>query len=592
VSAEALQILLVDDNEDHVELIRRAFAADGKAYHFSAARSLAEARKLLKEITPALMIVDYRLPDGDGLELLPGDAGKRVLPIIILTGHGDERVAAAALKSGAMDYIVKSDETLADMPHIADRALREWGYVTECRCGEEELRNKFIEVELIKQQWQQTFDAVTDPIFLHDEDGCIIRANKAYAAKADMPVERIIGHAYWKIFPKSGARLRSCESAEHNGEASEEISMADGQVFLVHSYVMDAVGEEGVRFIHWMEDITERKRAEQITRDIDERFRSVTEAAQDAIIMLDNDGKISLWNRAAEYMLGYSQNEAMGRELHQMVIPQAFRKQHQQGFAAFRQSGQGSFIGNTVELTALHKSGREFPIELSLSATMISGKWHAVGLMRDISKRRQIETALKQSHERLQCSLDGTIAAIASAVEARDPYTAGHQQRVAELAHAIARKMKLDEDMIEGIHRGAIIHDIGKIHLPAEILSKPSRLSEIEYILIKGHPQVGYDILKDIDFPWPIAEIAHQHHERINGSGYPLGLKGDEICLEAKIVAVADVVEAISSHRPYRPALGIKAALEEIEAGRGRRFDPAAVDACMKLFTEHSFSFE
>ena len=168
----------------------------------------------------------------------------------------------------------------------------------------------------------------------------------------------------------------------------------------------------------------------------------------------------------------------------------------------------------------------------------------------------------------------------------------GHQQRVAQLARAIAQEVGLDKERIDGLRMGAIIHDIGKINVPAEFLAKPTRLTKGEFEVIKMHPEVGYNILKDIEFPWPVAEIAYQHHERLDGSGYPQGLKGSEIIYEAKIVAVADVVEAMSSHRPYRPGLGIDAALEEIETKRGQWFDPDAVDACLKLFREKGFSFQ
>jgi PAS domain S-box-containing protein/putative nucleotidyltransferase with HDIG domain len=186
----------------------------------------------------------------------------------------------------------------------------------------------------------------------------------------------------------------------------------------------------------------------------------------------------------------------------------------------------------------------------------------------------------------LRQSLEQSIQTIAGTVEARDPYTAGHQRRVAELATAIARQMNLPEEQVNGIHLAAIIHDLGKIQIPAEILSKPSRLNDIEYMLIKMHPQAGYDILKDVKFPWPIADIVLQHHERLDGSGYPQGLKGDQILLESKIMAVADVVEAMTTHRPYRPAMGILAALSELERGRASAYDPASVDACKGLFTE------
>ncbi len=191
----------------------------------------------------------------------------------------------------------------------------------------------------------------------------------------------------------------------------------------------------------------------------------------------------------------------------------------------------------------------------------------------------------------LRQSLEQSIQTIASTVEARDPYTAGHQRRVSELATAIAEDMGLPEEQVNGIHLAAIIHDLGKIHIPAEILSKPGRLNDIEFMLIKTHPKSGYDILKDVKFPWPIADMILQHHERLDGSGYPLGLKGEQILLESRILAVADVVEAMSSHRPYRPTLGVVAALSELHRGRGSVYDPPVVDACQRLFVDKGFRF-
>ncbi|MBI4843199.1 MAG: HD-GYP domain-containing protein [Nitrospirae bacterium] len=191
---------------------------------------------------------------------------------------------------------------------------------------------------------------------------------------------------------------------------------------------------------------------------------------------------------------------------------------------------------------------------------------------------------LQTTLEKLRKSLDCTIEAISRMIETRDPYTAGHQRRVADLSRTIATEMGLPEKQIDGIRIGGSIHDIGKISIPAEILSKPSKLTDIEFALIKTHTQIGYDILKDIDFPWPVANIVLQHHERINGSGYPNGLSGDELIIEVKIMAVADVFEAIASHRPYRPAHGVDVALEEIAKNSGILFDPEVVEICSKLF--------
>ncbi len=201
-------------------------------------------------------------------------------------------------------------------------------------------------------------------------------------------------------------------------------------------------------------------------------------------------------------------------------------------------------------------------------------------------------TAHEALNRRWRTSLEATIGAIANTVEMRDPYTAGHQQRVARLAVAMARDLALPEAQIQGLYLAGVIHDVGKIDIPSEILNKPGKLSKLEFQLIQQHAQSGYDIVKGVDFPWPIAEMVRQHHERLDGSGYPQGLAGDAILPEARILAVADVVEAMMSHRPYRAALGIEAALAEIEQGKGRLYDPAAVEACTALFRQDRFSFE
>ncbi|MDO9010630.1 MAG: HD domain-containing protein [Gallionella sp.] len=191
--------------------------------------------------------------------------------------------------------------------------------------------------------------------------------------------------------------------------------------------------------------------------------------------------------------------------------------------------------------------------------------------------------------EKLELSLDHAVTAIAATVEMRDPYTAGHQRRVAKLAAAIAKEMGLPEQQVEGLRMAGVVHDIGKIHVPAEILSNPSKLTAAEFEIIKTHPQAGYDILKGIDFPWPVAEIVYQHHEKLDGSGYPRGLKGEEILLEARILTVADVVEAMASHRPYRPGFGVFPSLQEIARNKGKFYDKKVVTACLRLFMEKNY---
>jgi len=226
---------------------------------------------------------------------------------------------------------------------------------------------------------------------------------------------------------------------------------------------------------------------------------------------------------------------------------------------------------------------RERTTELQVTNTQLTG---------EITDRKQAEEQLQHTLDSLRRAVGTTIQVMVSAVEVRDPYTAGHQIRSANLARTIATEMGLSQEKIEGIRMAGSIHDIGKLSIPAEILSKPTKLSELEFSLIKEHAQQGYEMLKNVESPWPLAEIVYQHHERMDGSGYPRNLKGDEILMEARIMAVADVVEAMASHRPYRPALGIDAALAEIQKNRGTLYDNTVVDACLKLFRENGFKLE
>ena len=213
-------------------------------------------------------------------------------------------------------------------------------------------------------------------------------------------------------------------------------------------------------------------------------------------------------------------------------------------------------------------------------------------LQADIAGRRQVEEKLQNTLNSLRSAVSMTIQVLVSAIEIRDPYTAGHQRRVANLARAIATEMGLPPEKIEGIRMAGYIHDIGKLSIPAEILSKPTKISAIECALIKEHAQSGYEILKDVESPWPLAEIVYQHHERMDGSGYPRKMHGDDIIIEARILAGADVVEAMASHRPYRPSLGIELALAEIERNRGISYDDAVVIAVLRLFREKGFILE
>jgi PAS domain S-box-containing protein/putative nucleotidyltransferase with HDIG domain len=251
--------------------------------------------------------------------------------------------------------------------------------------------------------------------------------------------------------------------------------------------------------------------------------------------------------------------------------------------------------GNPI--TKEHRSERDGKFFLRTFTPIIGkdsdGKISQVAVIsKEITHIKLAEKKLQDTLNSLRRAVNTTIQVMVSAVETRDPYTAGHQIRSADLARAIATEMGLSPEKIDGLRMAGSIHDIGKLSIPAEILSKPTKLSEIEFSLIKEHAQRGYEMLKDVESPWPLAEIVYQHHERMDGSGYPRSLKGEEILIEARILTVADVVEAMASHRPYRPGLGIAAALNEIEQNSGTLYDNAVADACLRLFREKGFKLE
>jgi len=307
---------------------------------------------------------------------------------------------------------------------------------------------------------------------------------------------------------------------------------------------------------------------------------NIVSTMADSLILLDQEGNIANVNKATLDLSGYGKDELTGRSIELLFREKDFKS------TLLDKAIKRKIIRND-EFSLKTKTGGNIPVIFSSSAMMDGAEGMAgiVCIVKDITERKQAEEKLKKTR-------DAALDTMSKIIETKDPYTAGHQQRVCQLAIRIAQEMTLSEDKTEGIRIASLIHDIGKIGIPTEILSKPSRLSDIEFSLIKNHSQIGYDILKSDDFSYPVAQIVFQHHEKINGSGYPRGLKGDEILLEAKIIGVADVVEAMSSHRPYRPALGIDKALEEISQNRGILYNPEAVDICIKLFKERGFKFD
>lgn len=319
-------------------------------------------------------------------------------------------------------------------------------------------------------------------------------------------------------------------------------------------------------------------------RESAEHLQAIAAASPDADFVYDADGRFIEVNPVAVERYGYSRDEFLNMTLRDLCAPDLLDQLE-------NHLRQALTDGLRIEWRHRCKDGREIPVEVAVKPFTLRGRPCAYGSARDISERKRAEEENKQSRKRLHKAFGATIQVIAGVVEGRDPYTAGHQKRVSALARAIAQKMGLSGERMQGLRVAAVIHDIGKVFVPAEFLSKPSKLTDLEFSLIKGHSQSGHEILEKVDFPWPIARIVLEHHERINGTGYPNALTGEKLLPESRILAVADVVEAISSHRPYRPALGIDAALEEIAGNRNILYDPQVVDACLELFRKEGYSF-
>ncbi len=329
----------------------------------------------------------------------------------------------------------------------------------------------------------------------------------------------------------------------------------------------------------------ERENFLQALKDNKEKFQALVETTSDWIWEVDNNSKYTYSSPKIKELLGFTPTEIIGKTPFQFMP----KKQAEPSANIFKDLLQSGKSFKSFEYTWITKNG--LPITIEKNGVPIFDNQNKIigyrGIARDISERKIAEEALKKSHFLLSRNLDETVSSLSSTTEHRDPYTAGHQQRVDILACAIAEELGMDEEQIKGLHIAAVLHDIGKIALPSEYLAKPTSLSNEERAIIKCHTEVGYEILKNIHFPWPVAEIVYQHHELLDGTGYPRGITDKEILLEAKILTVADIVEAMSSHRPYRPSLGLEAAFAEIRSGRGTKYQKETVDACMSLITNN-----
>lgn len=450
---DTTHILLIEDEDPHAELIQRAFEDQTSQFLIHRVKSLAEARAYIQKHEPDLIIADWRLPDGESMELLPSHHDPLYTPIILMTSYGNEKIAVEALKSGAVDYVVKSPESMLDMPHIAEKAI---------------------------DQWRS-------------------RAERDYMQKALLESEA--------------------------------------------------------------------------------QFRLLAENASDMIVRLSTDGRMLYVSPASKSILGY-----LPEELHKSSSFDLIHKDDLAWVKAmFENREKTSF---TIAYRARHKDGHYVWLESSTRAILDRNTNEVTEIQtasRDITERKRAEEELQIAHHSLQEAYGKTIEGWVRALDLRDKETEGHTQRVTELTLRLASKLGFNEEEMIHLKRGALLHDMGKMAIPDEILQKPGPLTETEWETMHQHPAYAYEMLANIAYLRPALDIPYYHHERWNGSGYPKQLKGQEIPLAARLFAVVDVWDALSSDRPYRKKMPRQEVIAYLREQSGILFDKQLVDAFLEM---------
>jgi PAS domain S-box-containing protein len=439
-------------------------------------------------------------------------------------------------------------------------------------------------------------DYMHDAMIILDWDGSILFANLAAARIIEFErPEEFLGHNMIEYLhpdslQKAAEDIEAVKAGKMGFLSEYQLCSVTGRRLWVESIGGKIIFRNASANLVCIRDITERKLAEEALRKSEEKYRGILENMNEAYFELDLNGNLIFFNEAMILKTGYSRGELMGMSYRQYISPETC-KPVSKVFSELYKTGQSVSL---FDYDVIMKGGQKRNYE-SWASLLFDRDNQPIGfrgMAHDITKRKMAEEELLRTLESLRKAVGATIQVMVLAVEARDPYTAGHQLRTADLARTIATDMGLPQGTIDAIRMAGSIHDIGKLYVPSEILTKPSKLTDIELSLIKEHSRRGYEMLKDVESPWPLAEIIYQHHERMNGSGYPRNLKGDDILMEARILAISDVVESMGSHRPYRPSLGIEAALEEIEKNRGTFYDTGAVDACLRVFREKGYQLQ
>jgi len=453
--------------------------------------------------------------------------------------------------------------------------------VAERKAAEEALRAS-------ERHYRDLLDTLQEGIWAIDAEGLTTFVNPCMAEMLGHTAEEMLGRHLFDFMDAAERELATVSLERRRQGISEQhdfvFQRKDGTPLITALETTPLYDENGdyAGGIAGIQDITERVQTGNALADSEQRFRAIAEQSRDLIALTDRDGVIVYASPASQALFGVGPEEMAGRHFAHFLDESAVTA----ASSTFRDAVRNDRTCVDLELRMKRRDGSTFIGELTGSPFRARSQSGTLVTIRDITERKQAEDALAGSARELRQQLQDAVKTMGAIIGLRDPYTAAHERRVTGLATAIAVEMGLSDEAVEGLAFAGEVHDIGKIGIPAEILSKPAALSEIELALIKQHPQAGRELLGDIRFRQPVAEIVAQHHERQDGSSYPAGLQGDEIMLEARILAVADVVEAMASNRPYRPALGLEAALEEVRAGAGTRYDDDAVAACELVFAQ------
>jgi PAS domain S-box-containing protein len=582
-----LRVLMVEDSENDALLVLRQLKKGGYEPDYERVETAEAMRKALSVQTWDVILCDYQLPQFNGAAAIAllKETGIDI-PLIIVTGAIGEETAADCMRYGARDYIMKNN--LSRLVPAIEREREEAKSRMQRRQAEDELHEterKFFEI------FQNAPVAMAIGTV---DDGRLLYVNEQYLHITEMSREALIGHTVEEFNlwadPRDRKKIINVILQNHGRISGYPVSMRvkSGRIKEV-LFSADIISISNIPcLLSSAVDISERKRAEEeLNRQII-LMETLIDTIPSPIFFKDREGRYLGCNAAFEFFVGRSKGDIVGKTVYDISPTDLAEIYHKADLALMGKPGIQQY-----ESTVRYADGSRHDVIFGKAAFLDhAGKVGGlVGVMTDITERKLAEEDRRLSMERLRKALGGTVQAISMAVETKDPYTAGHQRRTADLARAIAVEMGLSADRTDFIRIASTIHDIGKIAVPAEILSKPTKLSEIEFSLIRTHAQAGYDILKDIEFPWPVADVILQHHERMDGSGYPNSLKSDDILPEARILMVADVMESMASHRPYRPSLGVEAALAEISKNRTVLYDADVVDACLKLFREEGYAF-